>query len=119
MTTSTRLIDAIAGALVAEHGEEATEWLDGGGRANVARIVAKWRAAIEEGRWIERLEDVLVLRALRHEAHWVKVLGSPDAEALVRELVDEDSRACKSGTSPGAKRRRSSSSTTAVAESGP
>ena len=93
MTANTKLIHVIAGALVAEHGEEATEWLDGGGRANVARIVAEWRGAIEEGRWIERLEDVLVLRALRHETHWVEVLGGPDAEALVRELVDEDWRA--------------------------
>ena len=92
MTSNTKLIGAIASALVAEHGEAATEWLEGGGRANVARIVAEWRAAIEEGRWIERLEDVLVLRALRHETHWVEVLGGPDAEALVRELVDEDWR---------------------------
>ena len=79
MTANTKLIQAIAGALVAEHGEEATEWLDGGGRANVARIVAEWRAAIEEGRWIERLGDVLLLRALRHETHWVEILGGPDA----------------------------------------
>ena len=93
MTVDTKLIHVIAGALVAEHGEEATEWLEDGGRANVARIAAEWRAAIEEGRWIERLEDVLVLRALRHETHWVEVLGGPDAEALVRELVDEDWRA--------------------------
>ena len=93
MTANTKLIQSIAGALIAEHGEEATEWLDGGGRANVARIVAEWSAAIEEGRWIERLEDVLVLRALRHETHWVEVLGGPHAEALVRELVDDDWRA--------------------------
>ena len=93
MTANTKLIDAIAGGLIAEHGEEAAEWLDGGGRANVERIVAEWCAAIEEGRWIERLEDVLVLRALRHEAHCVEVLGGPDAEALIRELVDEDWRA--------------------------
>ena len=46
-------------------------------------------AAIEEGRWIERIEDVLVLRALRHETHWVEVLGGPDAEALILELADE------------------------------
>ena len=31
-----------------------------------------------EGRWIERIEDVLVLRACRHEAHCVDVLGGPD-----------------------------------------
>ena len=75
MTANTELIGAIAGALVADHGEEATEWLDGGGRANVARIVAEWGAAIDEGRWIERIEDVLVLRALRRETHWVEVPG--------------------------------------------
>ena len=90
MTVNTKLIQDIAAALVAHHGDEATEWLDGGGRANVARIVAAWRAAIEEGCWIERLEDVLVLRAVRHETHWVEVLGGPDTKALVRELVDED-----------------------------
>ena len=93
MKTNTSLIDAIAGALVADHGEDATEWLEGGARANVHRIVAEWRAAIEDGGWIERLEDVLVLRALRHDEHWVEVLGGPDAEALNRELVDVDWRA--------------------------
>ena len=36
---------------------------------------------------------MLVLRALRHETHWVEVLGGPDAEALVCEFVDEDWRA--------------------------
>ena len=93
MTANTKLIDAISGALIAQHGEDAAQWLDGGGRANVERIVAEWRAAIEEGRWIERIEDVLVLRALRHEAHGVEVLVGPDAENLIRELVDEDWRA--------------------------
>ena len=90
MTANTNLIHAIADALIDEYGEEATGWLEDGGRANVARILGEWRTAIEEGRWIERVEDVLVLRALRHEAHWVEVLGGPDAEALIRELVDED-----------------------------
>ena len=46
MTANTKLIGAIASALFAEHGEEATEWLEGGGRANVARIVAEWCAAV-------------------------------------------------------------------------
>ena len=55
MTANTKFIGAIAGGLVAEHGEEETEWLEGGGRANVARIVAEWRAAIEEGRSSRRL----------------------------------------------------------------
>ena len=90
MTANTKLIQAIADALFCEYGEEATEWLEHGGRANVERVLAEWRTAIEEGRWIERVEDVLVLRALRHEAHWVEVLGGPDAETLIREFVDED-----------------------------
>ena len=93
MTANTNLIHAITDALIGEYGEEATEWLEDGGRANVERILGEWHTAIEEGRWIERLEDVLVLRALRHESHWVEVLGGPDAEALIRELVDEDWRA--------------------------
>ena len=90
MTVNTKLIQVIADALIGEYGEEATEWLEDGGRQNVERILAEWRAAIEEGRWIERVEDVLVLRALRHESHWVEVLGGPDSDALIRELVDED-----------------------------
>ena len=90
MTANTKLIHAIADALIDEYGEEATGWLEDGGRANVERILGEWRTAIEEGRWIERVEDVLVLRALRHETHWVEVLGGPDAEALIRDLVDED-----------------------------
>ena len=93
MTANTTLIHAIAQALIGEYGDEATGWLEDGGRANVERIAAEWRTAIEEGRWIERTEDVLVLRALRHEEQWVEVLGGPDAETLIRELVDEDWRA--------------------------
>ena len=50
MTANTKLIHAIADALIAEHGEEATQWLEDGGRANVERIVAEWHAAITEGR---------------------------------------------------------------------
>ena len=90
MTTNTKLTCAIADALVGTYGRDATMWLEGGGRANVERVVAEWRAAIEEGGWIERLEEVLVLRALRHEERWAEVLGGPDAEALIREFVDED-----------------------------
>ena len=93
MTTNTKLTCAIADALVGAYGRDATEWLESGGRANVERIVAEWCAAIEEGGWIERLGDVLVLRAVRHEEHWVEVLGGPDAEDLIREFVDEDWRA--------------------------
>ena len=65
MTANTKLIQVIADALIGEYDEEATEWLEDGGRANIERIVAEWRAAIEEGRCVERLEDLLVLRALR------------------------------------------------------
>ena len=90
MTGNTTLIHAIAQTLIGEYGEEATGWLEDGGRANVERIVAEWRTAIKEGRWIERTEDVLVLRALRHDEHWVEVLGGPDAETLIRGLADED-----------------------------
>ena len=61
MTANTKLIHAIADALMGEYGEEATAWLENGGRANVERIVAEWRTAIEEGGWIERIEDMLVL----------------------------------------------------------
>ena len=68
MMASTKLIHAIANALIAEYGEEATDWLEDGGRANVERILAEWSAAIEE---------VLVLRARRHQAHWVEILGGP------------------------------------------
>ena len=93
MTVNTNLIQVIADALIGEYGEDATEWLEDGGRANVERVLAEWRAAIEEGCWIERIEDVLVLRALRHESHWVEVLGGPDTDVLIRELVDEDWRA--------------------------
>ena len=80
MAANTEFIGVIADALVSDQGEEATEWLEGGGRTRVPRIVAEWRATIEEGRWIERLEVLLVLRALRHETHWVEVLDGPDAE---------------------------------------
>ena len=93
MTANTELIQVIADPLIGEYEEEATEWLEDGGRANIERIVTEWCAAIEEGRWVERLEDVLVLRALRHEEHWVTVLGGPNTEALIRELVDDDWRA--------------------------
>ena len=93
MAANRKLIHAITDALIAEHGDNAVDWLDDGGRANVERIIAEWHAAIEEDRWIERIEDVLVLRALRHDTHWVEVLGGPDAETLIREFVHEDWRA--------------------------
>ena len=68
MTANTKLIHAIVDGLIGEYGEDATEWLDDGGRANVERVLAEWGAAIEEGRWIERVEDVLVLSGRRLSA---------------------------------------------------
>ena len=47
MTANTKLTHVIADALIGAYGEEATEWLEDGGRANVERILAEWRAAIE------------------------------------------------------------------------
>ena len=56
MTTSTKVIDAIADALIAEYDQNATEWLQSGGRANVQRIVAEW-ANVRSGRHgSERIE---------------------------------------------------------------
>ena len=53
MTASTKLIHAIANALIAEYGEEAIDWREDGGRANVERILAEWRVAGSSGsrRW--------------------------------------------------------------------
>jgi len=38
VTANTKLIHAIADALIDEYGVEATEWLEDGGRANVERM---------------------------------------------------------------------------------
>ena len=72
MTANTKLIGAIAGALVAGRGEAATEWLDGR-RAGERRAHRRRLGAPQSRRaaGIERLEDVLVLRALHLETHWV------------------------------------------------
>ena len=59
MTTSADLIHAIADALIEAHGQDATEWLDCGGRAAVERDLARWRVAIADGAWIDRPEDIL------------------------------------------------------------
>jgi len=101
MNANTHLIHTIADALIEAHGEDATEWLEGGGRAEVERSVAGWRAAIAEGAWIDRPEDILVLRALRHVEHTVEVAGGARIEARIRALVDEDWH----GRRPGAKAR--------------
>ena len=97
MTANIHLIDAIADALIEAHGEDATEWLECGGRAEVERGVAGWRAAIAEGAWIDRPEDILVLRALRHVEHIVALAGGVRIEARLRALVDEGRHGRRSG----------------------
>ena len=101
MNANTHLIHAIADALIEAHGEDAIDWLEGGGRAEVERGVAGWRAAIAEGAWIHRPADLLVLRALRHVEHVVELAGGARIEAWIRALVDED----RHGRRPGAKAR--------------
>jgi len=90
MNGNTHLIHAIADALIEAHDEDATEWLECGGRAEVEGGVAGWCAAIVEGAWIDRPEDILVLRALRHIEHTVELAGGARIEARIRALVDED-----------------------------
>ena len=90
MTTNTYLLHAIADALIETHGQDATEWLECGGRAEVERGITGWRAAIGEGAWIDEPEDILVLRALRHIEHTVELAGGTHIEACIRALVDED-----------------------------
>ena len=101
MNANTHLIHAIADALIEAHGEDATEWLEGGGRAEVERGVAGWRAAVAEGAWIDRPEDILVLRALRHVEHTIELAGGARIEARIRALVDDD----RHGRRRGAKAR--------------
>ena len=101
MNANTHLIHAIADALIEAHGEDAIDWLEGGGRAEVDRGVAGWRAAIAECAWIDRPADLLVLRALRHVEHVVELAGGARIEARIRALVDED----RHGRRPGAKAR--------------
>ena len=90
MARNTHLIHAIADALIETHGQDATEWLECGGRAAIERGVAGWRAAISEAAWIDRPEDVLVLRALRHIEHTMVLTGGEDIAVRIRALVDED-----------------------------
>ena len=101
MTTNTNLIHAIADALIETHGQDGTEWLECGGRAKVERGVAGWRAAIGDGAWTDRPEDILVLRALRHVEHTVELAGDARIEPRIRALVDED----RHGRRRGAKAR--------------
>ena len=101
MTTNTHVIHAIADALIETHGQDATEWLECGGRAAIEREVTGWRAAIAEATWIDRPEDVLVLRALRHIEHTIVLTGSegnrPAAPTIAR---------CNCGGRPPKMRRR-------------
>ena len=90
MTTNTNLIHAIADALIETHGRDGTVWLECGGRAQVERGVAGWRAAIGDGAWTDRPEDILVLRALRHVENTVELAGDARIEPRIRALVDED-----------------------------
>ena len=90
MTTNANLIHVIADALIDAHGQDATEWLECGGRAAIERAVAGWHAAIVENAWIDRPEDVLVLRGLRHVEHVVELAGGARIEARIRALVDQD-----------------------------
>ena len=101
MTTNNNLIHAIADALIEAHGQDATEWLECGGRAAIERGVAGWRAAIAETGWIDRPEDVLMLRALRHIEHTIVLTGGESIAARIRALVDEDWH----GRRPGARAR--------------
>ena len=101
MNANTHLVHSIADALIETHGEDAIDWLEGGGRATVERAVACWRAAIAEDAWIDRPADLLVLRALRHVEHVVELAGGARIEARIRALVDED----RHGWRPGAKAR--------------
>ena len=101
MTANIHLIHAIADALIEAHGEDATEWLECGGRAEVERGLAGWRAAIAEGAWIDRPADILVLRALRHVEHVVELEGGVRIKTRLRALVDED----RHGRRPGARAR--------------
>ena len=101
MTTNTNLIHAIAGALIETHGQDGTEWIECGGRAKVERGVAGRRAAIEDGAWTDRPEDILVLRARRHVEHTVELAGDARIEPRIRALVDED----RHGRRRGAKAR--------------
>ena len=97
MNADTHLIHTIADALIEAHGDDALDWLEGGGRAAVERSVAGWRAAIAEGAWIHRPADIVVLRALRHVEHVVELKGDVRIKTRLRALVDEDRHGRRSG----------------------
>ena len=89
-TNSNPTIHAIADALIEAHGQDATEWLEYGDRTAIERLVAGWRVAIADSAWIDRPEDVLVLRVLRHIEHVVELASGAHIGARMRILVDED-----------------------------
>ena len=70
-----------------------SEPVEGGG--------AGWRAAIGDGVWTDRPEDILVLWVLRHLEHAVEFSGDARIEPRIRALVDED----RYGRRHGAKAR--------------
>ena len=90
MSTNANFIHAMADVLIVTHGQNATEWLECGGRAAMDHGVAGWRAEIVEEAWLHRSEDVLVLRALRNIEHVVELVGGARIESRIRALVDED-----------------------------
>ena len=59
-------------------------------KGRVERGVASWRAAIGDGPWTDRSQDILVLPAHRHVEHTAKLAGDARIERRIRALVDED-----------------------------
>ena len=90
MTANTNLVHATTDALIEAHGQDATEWLECGSRAAIERSVAASRAAIEEGRCIDRPDDILVLPALRHVEHAIELTEDARTEDRFRAFIDED-----------------------------
>ena len=89
MSTNADLFHAISDALIVAHGQNATEWIEGGGPAAIGRGVAGWHAEIAQDAWLDLSEDVLSLRALRHIEHVVELAGGAPIKARIGALVDE------------------------------
>ena len=90
MSTNADLFHAIADALMKAHGQDATEWIEHGCRAAIGLGVAGWRTEIAEDSWLDRPEDVRVIRAMRHIEDVVELAGGARIKARIRALVDED-----------------------------
>ena len=90
MSTDADLFQAIVDAPIEAHGQSVTEWLECGGRAAIECGVAGWRSETAEDAWLDRREDVLVLRALQHIEHVVELAGGARIKARIRAFVDED-----------------------------